>query len=202
MSNKKKNRYAEPGMYVTFELVKSKAFSVLTGKSVQILMDFLCKRKFDKDLMKHGNFSPVNKDRMMYTRKEATSRGYTERVFAHGINRLIEVGFLGLIEQGGGMEGHALIYALSQRWRKYGTPDFVRAERPKDTRAFKVASMAAAREKRKQCEKGRSPSKKAQAGGSGGVGGGPTAMAAPIPPGEGIGAASGGASIAGACANG
>jgi len=150
MSKKKHhNPYAEPGMYVTFALLKSMAFFALSGKSPHILMDFLRKRKFDKDLVKHGNFSPVNRDRLFYTRKEAAVRGYTEKVFSRGVDQLIEVGFLDLVEQGGGMVGHASVYALSERWKKYGTPEFVPAERPKDARAFKVASMAAAREKRR-----------------------------------------------------
>jgi len=52
------------------------------------------------------------------------------------INKLVEVGFLEITYQGGWYQKHKREkdysrYKLSERWRKYNTPEFVKVEKPK-----------------------------------------------------------------------
>ncbi len=52
------------------------------------------------------------------------------------MRKLVEVGFLEVVHQGGWYQKHERekdysVYKFSERWRKYGTPEFVRVEKPK-----------------------------------------------------------------------
>jgi len=56
--------------------------------------------------------------------------------FMKCIDRLIEVGLIDITHSGaGGRKGDVSLYALIERWRKYGTSDFIVKKRPKDNRS-------------------------------------------------------------------
>ena len=52
------------------------------------------------------------------------------------LRKLVEVGFLDVVHQGGWYQKHERakdysVYKYSERWRKYGTPEFKKIEKPK-----------------------------------------------------------------------
>ncbi|HUU92201.1 MAG TPA: hypothetical protein VM238_13460 [Phycisphaerae bacterium] len=122
-------------VFVSRELITSRAFLSLTGKAAQVLMVFLTKRRVEK--LKRpdprGNrFQIVNNGELEFTYLEALRLyGLTSKTFRHAIDNLVRVGFLDITKHGGGLEGDRTRYGLSQRWRHYGTAEFQPAERLK-----------------------------------------------------------------------
>ena len=51
--------------------------------------------------------------------------------FTRALGQLVEVGLLDITRPGGGVKGDCSLYALSERWRLFGQPGFVKAERKK-----------------------------------------------------------------------
>ena len=60
--------------------------------------------------------------------------------FARAIDKLIEYGFIDIAHLGGGLIGDCTKYSISNRWRNYGTDNFVKKKRPKDKRGFGFTS--------------------------------------------------------------
>ena len=120
------------------DIYYSEAFNAIkrSGSAIVTLMRCLQKRKW--------NFEKVHgKKRMVYSNEEFIFP-YTEAAFLgigttqhwKNINRLIEVGFLDPVHQGGWYQKHERekdysVYKNSERWRNYGTADFVKAEKKK-----------------------------------------------------------------------
>lgn len=51
------------------------------------------------------------------------------------LDQLIKHGFIDIIKQGnGGVKGDKSLYSISDRWKKFGTPEFIQVERRKDKR--------------------------------------------------------------------
>ena len=122
-------------LYVPREMVTSRAFMALTGRAPQVLMVFLSKRRVEK-LKRPGprgeRWRTTNNGQIVFTYREALrDYGLTARVFGRAIDNLVWAGFLDIARSGGGLEGDCTLYALSDRWRAYGTSAFRRAERPK-----------------------------------------------------------------------
>lgn len=118
--------------------MKSEAFRTLNGQQKSVLFDFLMKRQIKQVRMSGGVKVPMimNNGQIQYTYKEALKRRITRRAFALAIDRLIEHGFIDIAKQGsGGKHGDVSLYSISERWRKWGKPDFDQGEaRAKDTR--------------------------------------------------------------------
>jgi hypothetical protein len=67
---------------------------------------------------------------------EAAFLGIGTTQYCKNIKKLIEVGFLDLVHQGGWYQKHERekdysVYKLSERWRDYGTNEFVKVEKEK-----------------------------------------------------------------------
>jgi hypothetical protein len=115
-------------------LIKSEAFRSLNSTSIVVLMDFLMRRKihFLKATKEHVI---LNNGELVYTYDEAERKGIRRARFARAIDELVERGFLDITKLGsGGRRGDVSNYAISERWRDYGTEKFVPATRLKDTR--------------------------------------------------------------------
>jgi hypothetical protein len=55
----------------------------------------------------------------------------THKQFGRAIRELFDRGFIDLEKQGSGMHKDFSLYRFSDRWKKYGGPDFERKEFPK-----------------------------------------------------------------------
>ena len=116
MTKKKKNRNKIDGSYSVIEhnLANSEAFKDLKSHTKWLYMEF--KIRFYGDNAKH----------IILTYKEAV-KVMSINTFIKCRNKLIERGFIDVIERGG-LEKQPAIYGLSDRWKKYGTKDFVKID--------------------------------------------------------------------------
>ena len=118
------------------DLFYSQAFNSLSKSGIKTLMRCLQKRNWEQ-VKVHG------KKQNVYT-NEGFIFPYTEAAFLNigttqhwtNIRKLIEVGFIDLIHQGGWYQKHERekdysVYQLSERWRLYGKPEFIMIEKPK-----------------------------------------------------------------------
>ena len=120
-------------------LLKSAPFRDLSKIAKNVLFDFLMKRTMQKAKGKPGRsdgWYVKNNGEIEYTYSEAEKKGISRSSFMRAIDKLVENGFIEIAHSGsGGMKGDKSLYAMSERWRSWGTNDFVQKHRKKDTRS-------------------------------------------------------------------
>lgn len=124
--------------FVEKEVLRSKAFKELPGTAIQVLMWFYLKRKL-KNMGSKGKekWIIINNGEIVFSYADAEKKyGLTRTRFSRALNKLIELGFIDIAHHGGGMMGDCTLYAISERWRKYGTDQFIPQFRSKDTRGL------------------------------------------------------------------
>ena len=120
------------GVYVESDLINSKAFQSLNGKAVRFYLAFLQRRRFvDKKVGKRKRKVCTNKDEIVFTYAEGEGMGFPKSTFKRLQECLIDRGFLDIVETGAGFARIPNVYSLSERWQKYGTPDFVTSTSPR-----------------------------------------------------------------------
>ncbi|OGC92589.1 MAG: hypothetical protein A2W25_13900, partial [candidate division Zixibacteria bacterium RBG_16_53_22] len=113
-------------------LVDSPAFASLTyGPAVKVLVWFWQKAEYPKQLKKKGLESPVgkidkilNNGKISFLFQEAGWRGLSSQQFSHALKDLFRFGFIDVAHLGRGIQGDYTKFALSDRWKKYGTPEW------------------------------------------------------------------------------
>lgn len=113
------------------DLLESPAFKMLSGSEMRILFRFMQKRTWaeirtGRTRKKERVYDNGN---LVFTYDEAKFLGFSERTFHRTVSRLIELGFLDLEHQGGYYGRDYSRYALSERWKRYGTPQFVKVKK-------------------------------------------------------------------------
>ena len=126
------------GCYIEPDILHSKAYASLSRKhSIRVLTYFLSKqirlRKRGKPKRKKEYFT-ANQGRITFSYAEAASKGIGSYGFRDALDELIEKGFIDITHSGGAYEMDVSRYAISDRYKKYGQHDFIKVERPKDTR--------------------------------------------------------------------
>jgi len=116
VSRKKKNKNKIEGnwSYIEHNILKSEAWKGLKVHSKWLYFEY--KVRWLGDNTKHIIFTQEEIKKIM-----AIGTFYNSR------DHLIERGFIDVIERGG-LEKRPTIYGLSNRWKKYGTKDFVRMD--------------------------------------------------------------------------
>jgi len=132
------------GAYIETELFESEANKSLTKAEMRIYFYFLLKRKFGQYKGKPGKRSGkviTNNGQITFTYAEAEKLGFPRPTFRRAIDKFLKVGMLDITRQGQGgivedgkITGEATLYAISERWKNYGTEEFVKKKRQKDTR--------------------------------------------------------------------
>jgi hypothetical protein len=118
------------------EIFYSEAFKSLSRSAMLTLMRCLQKRKWDfEGKHKKRKMVYLNQD-FIFPYAEAAFLGIGTTQYCKNIKKLIEVGFLDLVHQGGWYQKHERekdysVYKLSERWRDYGTNEFVKVEKKK-----------------------------------------------------------------------
>lgn len=116
------------GVYLESELMDSLAFQSLNGKAVRFYLAFLQRRRFaKKKIGKRKVKVCTNKDEIVFTYAEGEKMGFPKSTFKRLQQELIDRGFIDVVETGAGLFRCANIYSLSDRWEKFGKPDFVPA---------------------------------------------------------------------------
>ena len=126
------------GEYIMVErdLLKAEAFRSLSGTAKNVLFDFLMKRKI-KGVKVRGRKVPMvlNNGEIVYPYVEAEKKGIPRTTFMRSLDELVGKGFIDIAWSGsGGRKGDMSLYAVSDRWRTYGTDKFQSAKRSGDTR--------------------------------------------------------------------
>lgn len=121
---------------ITPEMFYSEPFKALSASALRTLMRCLQKRAWTKQRV-HGKKKTVYIDgEFIFPYGEAESLGIRTTQFWKNIGLLIRLGFIDLAYQGGRYqrdqhERDCSRYRLSDRWKKYGTDDFVPSEKAK-----------------------------------------------------------------------
>ena len=137
------------GIYLPPEVLDSTAFLDLNASQIRLLLDFLSKRHINrKQKQKKLGWSLVNgvtnNGSITYTHSEAKARGYSSSTFQRALDGLIDHGFLDVhhpLEVGTvndrrrDLDGHlGSRYSISDRWRKWNTPEFEERSRKRAVR--------------------------------------------------------------------
>ena len=121
------------------ELLNSKVFRKLNGTEKTVYLDFLMKRRISKPYTPKPGRKKVrdilNNGEIEYCYTEAEKRGIPRATFMRAKDALIEYGFIDIPFPGNaGKKGDKARHSISDRWKAWGTDDFITASRPKDTR--------------------------------------------------------------------
>lgn len=127
------------GTFIEKDVLLSLAYAELTAAQIRVYNIFLLKRKMAKDggtkKGKREKWRCANNGEIVFTYREAESFGFTHQTFANAITKLVKVGLIDISYQGDGLKkGDFSKYGLSNRWQRYGMPDFVQKLREKDQR--------------------------------------------------------------------
>ena len=116
MQKKKKNKREFDGQFTGIEhrILKSEAMKGLKANTKWLYFEF--KYRFYGDNPKH----------IIFTYKEAKEI-MSESTFVKSRNQLIERGLIDVVRRGG-LEKQSTLYGLSDRWRKFGTKDFIKVD--------------------------------------------------------------------------
>jgi len=118
------------------ELLESLAFGALTATSIRVYFAFLARRQMENVTV--GNkkgWTCINNGQIVFPYREAEQKFHLNMTtFARAITQLVEYGFLDIAHAGGGLQGDCTLYTISDRWKKWGTPEFEKKERQKDNR--------------------------------------------------------------------
>lgn len=115
------------------DLYRSPAWHSLRGAAPQIFTIFLTKRRMK---LEDDEWVITNNGEITFTYKEALEKyGIIGSTFQRGLSRLVEKGFIDITRYGSSYapagEKESL-YAISERWKKYGTKKFVVKHMKKD----------------------------------------------------------------------
>lgn len=120
----------EPDMFY------SEAFKSLSASAIRTLMRCLQKRKWNYVRRNGKKQIEYSNDGFIFPYAEAEFLGIGTTQFWNNIKKLVEVGFLDIVHQGGWYQKNEKekdysVYKLSNRWRLYGTDDFKPMEKEK-----------------------------------------------------------------------
>jgi len=130
-------------VYFPRGLIKSVAYLELAkrrGSSIAIwlIQQFYSRRQVKKvksgPLVGRQGFVDMNNGKLEFTYAEAYKKGITKPRFSKAIDLVVEYGFIDIEHSGGGMLGDCSRYGISDRWREWGTREFIEKKRPKDIR--------------------------------------------------------------------
>jgi hypothetical protein len=117
---------------------RSPAFKKLTKKSVDILLEFMARRKMTELPVNGGRkkeWHIINNGELIFTYDDAVKIFKMARsTFRNCIDKLVKFGFIDIAHQGGGMMKDCSKYSISDRWMDYGKEEFKKKSRQKDTR--------------------------------------------------------------------
>lgn len=125
-------------MFIPRDLILSPAFMSLRGASCQVYLIFrskcVMKTLSGKKGKRDDDYYIANDGELQFTYREANRKwGISEDRFKRAIDQLVRTGFIDIVKSGFGLRRDVSLYAISDRWQKFGTEDFILLERPKRT---------------------------------------------------------------------
>jgi len=131
----KKERNRNP-FWIDRDILRSNAYRTLKRvRSYRLIWDFYARRQMVHiGVGKTKKWLCTNNGEIVFTYSEAVEMKYTREQFNDAKRELVEHGFLIVPDPGGTTDGDTAKYGISERWRKYGTKEFIEKTIPKDTR--------------------------------------------------------------------
>ena len=132
-------------MFISRSVITSKAFLALrTAASCQVYLIFLGRCRWEKvqarPMSRDREWRITNNGEIQFSYIEAeTEYGISNGKFTRAIDDLIRVGLIDITKTGLGLKKEVSLYAISNRWEKYGTDAFIVKKRPKRKEQFGFA---------------------------------------------------------------
>lgn len=130
-------------MYFPKGLVNSPALWELTATAIRVYMVFRSKivvKPFEGSKSKRekkGKYVFPNIDELQFTYREAKEKyGISSGTFRRAIELLVKIGLIDITHAGNGIQRDVSLYAISGRWEKFGTDEFVVKKRQKRTQHY------------------------------------------------------------------
>ncbi len=124
-------------MFVSRKMITSEAFRALkTAAACQVFMIFLNKcipdRVQTRPMRREKEWRITNNGEIQFTYNEALGKwAITQKQFTKAIDEVIRVGLIDITKSGFGLQKDKSLYAISDRWEKFGTDEFVVKKRQK-----------------------------------------------------------------------
>ncbi len=124
-------------MFVSKKLITSEAFrSLRTATACQVYMIFRSKCRMEKvqarPMSRDKEWHITNNGEIQFSYIEAKGEwGISGGKFTRAIDDLVRVGLIDIAKTGFGLQRDVNLYAISYRWEKFGTDEFVVQKRPK-----------------------------------------------------------------------
>lgn len=121
------NRSKAWAIRLGFDLLHSHAYRCLNyAPAIKVLNWFHEKLMFKKVAKKRGKarYQLTNNGEISFTYKEARMRGLTDQKFRRALLELHPLGFIDITHPGSGLRGDYTKFAISDRWRDFGTDKF------------------------------------------------------------------------------
>lgn len=124
-SQKKKRKFRlKRSVLIGPDMMESEAYRSLSSKAMWVLQRFLQKRTWS-DVKFRGRKQRVYENGgLSFTYSEAQHFGISTAQFHRILKVLVERGFIDVEHRGGGLGRDYSRYKLSERWQKWGTPEF------------------------------------------------------------------------------
>lgn len=110
------------------ELIESELFRKLSAKEIWVLIRFYqkIKRQSSRGRSAKLRISEIlNNGQIKFPYSEAIAFGVSRTTFSRVIEKFVELGFIDIAEPGNPYAKTPTLYAVSDRWEKYNSPDFV-----------------------------------------------------------------------------
>jgi hypothetical protein len=126
-SQKKKPKFSlKRKVWIDPEMMESEVYRSLSSKAMWVLQRFHQKCTWS-DIKVGGRKQRVYENGgLSFTYTEANHFGISTAQFHRILKNLVEKGFIDPEHRGGGLGRDYSRYGLSERWRKWGTPEFER----------------------------------------------------------------------------
>ncbi len=122
----KKGQSGKNIIWTDREFRTSTLFKKLTKTSFIVLIEFYAKRRTDG---RGKRAQMTNNGQLVFTYNEAETLGISRSSFQRSLDQLIEYGFIDVVTTGAGLYRSPNLYALSDRWKDWGKPNYRPAKR-------------------------------------------------------------------------
>lgn len=138
MKQKTKKDPDEGVMFVDRYLHRSKAYRGLSKAATTLLSEFFYRRKLE---YQKGVWVITNNAQITLSYREAKKLfGIAPSTMARSLSQLVTFGFIDIAHQGIASSYDRSRYAISDRWKAFGTDKFIEQKRQKDTRKLGFAA--------------------------------------------------------------
>lgn len=129
------------GTYLEYYFLNSDAFKAIrSAHTLRVLIEFYRRRRIHKySDHKGGRTQTVitNNGEIEFRYDDAIKRlKLSQTTFSRALDELVKLGFIDVTEMSCGLHRQATKYAISERYLKYGTPDFKEIDRDRITPPF------------------------------------------------------------------